>query len=132
MVVIGIRQTGRDTWRLTYDGRILGDSKGMSKPEALETAKLTVRNRNGLAERPEYVLEQGLGSMSKREYVEMLAKLYYVANLSDARDNPARPAWLKGHECAAHCQAFDKIVNDLGLGEIWGNILEGDCLDQVL
>ena len=73
--------------------------------------------------------------MTKREYIESLARLYYVANLADS-DSEAREQWLKGHEAALHCQAFDKVVRDLGLSECWPNLIEGDFtpeeyLDQV-
>ena len=66
--------------------------------------------------------------MTKREYVEALAKLYYAANLSDTE---YKLPWQNGDESAVHCHAFDKIVHDLGLSDIWGNIIEGDCLDQI-
>jgi hypothetical protein len=64
-------------------------------------------------------------AMTKRQYVEALSQLYYVANLADS-DSEYREPWLEGHEGSVHCQAFDKIVRDLGLGEYWGNIIEGD------
>lgn len=67
--------------------------------------------------------------MTKREYVEALAKVYYVANMSDTEN---RKEWQKIDDSAIHCQAIDKIVRDMGLSEIWGNIIEGDLLDSDL
>ena len=67
--------------------------------------------------------------MTKREYIDTIARLYYVANLADS-DSEAREPWLKDHEGWVHCQAFDKIVLDLGLGEYWGNIIEGDYPEE--
>ena len=66
--------------------------------------------------------------MTRTEYVKKLAELYYLANMSDTED---KPDWMTGDESAVHCQAFDQIVRHMGLSDIWGNILEGDCLDQV-
>ena len=68
--------------------------------------------------------------MTKQEYVRKLAELYYIANLSDS-DSPQRPDWLRGDECSIHCQALDSIVRDMGLSDIWGNLLEGDCFDRI-
>jgi|ETNvirenome_2_30_1030614.scaffolds.fasta_scaffold00143_46 hypothetical protein len=68
--------------------------------------------------------------ISKIDYVKKLAAIYYAANLSDS-DSEDRPAWMHGDECHIHCQAIDYIVRDMGLSEIWCNIIEGDCLDQL-
>jgi hypothetical protein len=38
-VVVSIKETGRDCWRVTYDGSVLGDSRGYRKPEAMEEAR---------------------------------------------------------------------------------------------
>lgn len=57
--------------------------------------------------------------MTRREYIILLRKLYLVANLSDANDNPARPDWLTGDECAEHCQAYDRIAAHMNLSENW-------------
>lgn len=61
--------------------------------------------------------------MSKTEYVNHLRAIYYAANMSDAGDdfdgNPLKPEWMKGDECAVHCQAIERIVRDMGLGENW-------------
>jgi len=69
--------------------------------------------------------------LTRKEYINALAKLYYVANMSDS-DDPRKPGWLRGDECSVHCQAFDKVVQDLGLGEIWGNVLEEGATDYIL
>ena len=66
--------------------------------------------------------------MTKQEYVRKLAELYYEANMSDTEH---KPDWMKGHECSTHCQAFDLIVRDMGLSDLWGNLVEGDCYDQI-
>ena len=66
--------------------------------------------------------------MTKREYVEMLAKLYYQANLSDS---DRAEGWQHKTDSAVHCQAFDQIVRHMGLSSIWANILEGDLLDEI-
>ena len=68
--------------------------------------------------------------ISKIDYVKKLAAIYYAANLSDS-DSEDRPVWMHGDECSIHCQAIDRIVEDMGLSEIWCNIIEGDCLDQL-
>lgn len=36
--VIGIAETSPNVWRLTFDGRVLGDSRGYSKREAQNEA----------------------------------------------------------------------------------------------
>jgi hypothetical protein len=38
--VVSIRKTHPvyDVWRITYDGKLLGDSRGYSRPEALSEA----------------------------------------------------------------------------------------------
>jgi hypothetical protein len=77
---------------------------------------------------------ESVKGMTKIEYVKLLAKVYYAANMSDATDvdgTSIAPDWMKGDECSVHCRAIDKIVCDMGLSEIWGNIIEGDCLDQI-
>jgi|21_taG_2_1085346.scaffolds.fasta_scaffold04838_5 hypothetical protein len=68
--------------------------------------------------------------ISKIDYVKKLAAVYYAANLSDS-DSEDRPDWMHGDECTVHCRAIDRIVEDMGLSEIWCNIIEGDCLDQI-
>lgn len=57
--------------------------------------------------------------MSRAEYIRRLAELYWAANLSDSGDNPQRSGWMKGNESATHCQQYDKIARDMGLGENW-------------
>lgn len=39
---VGIRETSPGTWRLTFDGRVLGDSRGYDKHRAIEEACRTV------------------------------------------------------------------------------------------
>ena len=63
--------------------------------------------------------------MTRTEYFTKLAELYKIANMSDS-DNPQRPDWLKGNECEAHCQAFDKIAHDMGLSECWTEAPEAE------
>jgi hypothetical protein len=46
---VGIKQTNRETWRLTFDGKVLGIS-GYSKQDAIREARNTVANA------PEYFL----------------------------------------------------------------------------
>jgi hypothetical protein len=36
---IGIRETSPNVWRVTYDGKILGDSRGYSRDAAIFEAK---------------------------------------------------------------------------------------------
>ena len=67
--------------------------------------------------------------MTKREYVEALAKVYYMANNSDTEN---RASWQNVDDCLTHCGAIDAIVRDMGLSEIWGNIIEGDLTDEDL
>jgi hypothetical protein len=39
-IVVGIQNTGRDCWRVTYGGRVLGDSRGYDKRGAIAQAQL--------------------------------------------------------------------------------------------
>ncbi|QGZ14054.1 hypothetical protein PP939_gp022 [Rhizobium phage RL38J1] len=41
--IIGIKETSPNCFRLTFDGNILGDSRGYSKQEAISEAKRFVR-----------------------------------------------------------------------------------------
>ena len=45
--IIGIKETSPNTWRVTYDGRVLGDSKGYSRVKALEEANKAVAQEHG-------------------------------------------------------------------------------------
>ena len=40
--VVGIEETSPGTFRLTFDGRILGDSRGYGRAEAIEKARAFV------------------------------------------------------------------------------------------
>jgi hypothetical protein len=43
---IGIKETSKNSWRVTYDGKILGDSKGYSKEQAIAKAKEIVAQKD--------------------------------------------------------------------------------------
>ncbi len=53
---------------------------------------------------------------TRSHYIRCLQTLYTAANNSD---NEKKPTWMQGHECSTHCQAFDRIVEDMGLDEDW-------------
>ena len=54
--------------------------------------------------------------MTRAEYIGHLRALYFAANDSD---NENRAPWMKGDECATHCQQFDKIARDMNLSDNW-------------
>lgn len=45
-VVVSIKETSRDCWRLSFDGRIRGDSRGYSKEKAQQEAVAYVTKAN--------------------------------------------------------------------------------------
>lgn len=54
--------------------------------------------------------------MKRQEYINLLRQLYLAANSSDTED---KPEWMKGDECATHCQQYDKIVREMNLHDNW-------------
>jgi hypothetical protein len=45
---IGIKETSPGTYRLTFDGTVLGDSRGYTKSQALDAARSFVARDGGL------------------------------------------------------------------------------------
>jgi hypothetical protein len=50
--------------------------------------------------------------MVRTEYIRCLQRLYKAANNSD---NENKPTWMRGDECAVHCNALEKILEDMGV-----------------
>ena len=48
--------------------------------------------------------------MTRQEYLETLAKLYRLANLSDTDE---RPDWMSTDACTIHCRAIEEIAEDI-------------------
>jgi len=59
--------------------------------------------------------------MTRTEYIKRLRELYLAANNSD---NENKANWMRGDECAVHCQAYDKIIQHMGISGL--NWLEGE------
>lgn len=87
--VIGITETSRDVWRVTFNGLVLGDSRGYRRAEALAEAKSFVGldgdwGPNGWVEM-ENVLDPALVEAPAEE----------VAQVEKARPDPAKSAKAK-------------------------------------
>ena len=61
MRTVSIIKTGRNCWRLTFDGSILGDSRGFSKDGAWREAQQTVTSEQRWANRDNRPIELKLG-----------------------------------------------------------------------
>ncbi len=46
--IIGVKETARGCWKLTFNGHILGDSRGYSRDEAVREARKFVARDGGL------------------------------------------------------------------------------------
>ena len=50
--------------------------------------------------------------MVRSEYIRCLQRLYLAANNSD---NEEKATWMRGDECRIHCNAFETILEDMGI-----------------
>jgi hypothetical protein len=47
-VIVGIQETSKDVWRVSFNGTILGDSRGYRRSEAIAEARKYVERDGGL------------------------------------------------------------------------------------
>ena len=53
--VVSIKDYGRNCWRITYNGEVLGDSQGYTKQEVINEAKKIVSRPSGQWDRNEWI-----------------------------------------------------------------------------
>ena len=92
MKVVSITETSRNVWRLTFNGHVLGDSRGYAKASAIRDAREYVAMQNRWADEQNRPHEYKLDPMTTLKFSEVRAELYALGLAIGKKDGEYRVA----------------------------------------